>query len=89
MYINNNKRKLDSRDLDTLQNAEYFTCIYYRPRGKSIRSEFKTYKDAYRYGFKTGYCGQNTRTMDHKTYKKKFMFYAVAGTSQTFIGGLK
>ena len=46
MYINNKKRKLDSRDLDTVANAEYFTCIYYQSQGRSLRSEFNTYKHA-------------------------------------------
>ena len=69
MYINNKKRKLDSRDLDTVQNAEYFTCVYYRPRGQSTREEYKTYKEAY--------------------LRALFMFYAVKGTSQCHIGGLK
>ena len=110
MYINNNKRKLDSRDLDTVQNAEYFTCVYYKPQGQSIRFEFRTYKQALEYAkrlFKNrekfiahAYC-----TPSDKFYKnrekllnlieqntidqRKFMFYAVKGTSQTFIGGLK
>ena len=47
MYINNQKRKLDPRDLDTICNADYFTCIYYKPQGKRIREEHKTYKKAY------------------------------------------
>ncbi len=46
MYINNKKRKLDAFDLDVLQNADYFTCVYYKPRDKSLRIEYGTYKEA-------------------------------------------
>tara|TARA_Y100000114_G_C11601314_1_gene250572 strand:- start:5 stop:322 length:318 start_codon:yes stop_codon:yes gene_type:complete len=82
MYINNQKRKLDPRDLDTVENAEYFTCIYYKPQGQSIREEHKTYKKAY--------IRAKAMTLAPMNWnKKKFMFYAVKGTSQTFIGGLK
>jgi len=82
MYINNNKRKLDSRDLDTLQNADYFTYVYYRPQGRSIRKERKTYAEAYK-------SAKIMATSLLNCNKRKFMFYAVKGTSQTFIGGLK
>ena len=82
MYINNKKRKLDKLDLDVLQNAEYFTCVYYKSRGQSIREEHKTYRKAYLKAI--------CMTMSPFNFeKKKFMFYAVKGTSQTFIGGLK
>ena len=95
MYINNKKRKLDSRDLDTVANAEYFTCIYYQSQGKSLRSEFNTYKRAYSYALTLSKC--NIVSADNyesnwisKGYdKRKFMFYAVKGTSQCHIGGLK
>jgi len=82
MLINNKKRKLDKLELDVLQNADYFTCVYYRPRGQSKRIQFKSYKKAYQFGcqFVSG---------SKIVYKSKIMFYAVKGTSQTFIGGLK
>ena len=86
MYINNKKRKLDSRDLDTVANAEYFTCIYYQSQGKSLRSKFNTYKRAYSYALTLSKCN----IVGADNYKKrKFMFYAVKGTSQCHIGGLK
>ena len=85
MYINNKKRKLDSRDLDTVQNADYFTCIYYQSQGKSLRSEFNTYKDAYQFAS----WRNNTKIGGQILDKRKFMFYAVKGTSQCHIGGLK
>jgi len=84
MYINNQKRKLDPRDLDTVENAEYFTCIYYKTRGQSKRIQFKSYKEAYRFACRFIYASTN-----EIFYKRKIMFYAVKGTSQTFIGGLK
>mgnify|MGYP003118495964 CR=1 FL=1 len=84
MYINNKKRKLDSRDLETVQDADYFTCVYYRPRGQSKRIQFKSYKKAYQFG-----CRFTRATTNEIWYKRKIMFYAVKGTSQTFIGGLK
>jgi len=86
MYINNKKRKLDSRDLDTVQNADYFTCVYYKSRGHSYRSEFNTYKEAYRFAS----WRNSTKCGDQIFFdKRKFMFYAVKGTSQCHIGGLK
>ena len=82
MYINNQKRKLDPRDLETIQNADYFTCIYYKSQGKRIREEHKTYKKAY--------ISAKAMTLPPINWnKKKFMFYAVKGTSQVLIGGLK
>tara|TARA_Y100000356_G_C11230476_1_gene274687 strand:- start:478 stop:738 length:261 start_codon:yes stop_codon:yes gene_type:complete len=86
MYINNQKRKLDPRDLDTIQNADYFTCIYYRPQGRKMRSEFKTYSQAYFTALQTL---KHSKTSDEILQKRKFMFYAVKGTSQVLIGGLK
>lgn len=110
MYINAQKRKLDPRDLDTVANAEYFTCIYYKPQGQSIRFEFRTYKQALEYA-KRLFKNRETfiahayytpcdkfyenkekllNLIEHNTIdKRKFMFYAVKSTSQTFIGGLK
>jgi len=86
MYINNKKRKLDSRDLDTVANADYFTCIYYKSRGHSYRSEFNTYKEAYQFAS----WRNSTKCGDQIFFdKRKFMFYAVKGTSQCHIGGLK
>ena len=87
MYINNKKRKLDSRDLDTVANADYFTCVYYRPRGQSTREEYKTYKEAYLRALVLLY--KSTRVGGQDYDKRKFMFYAVKGTSQYHIGGLK
>ena len=108
MYINAQKRKLDPRDLDTVANAQWFTCIYYKPQGQSIR--FRAYKQALEYAkrlFKSretfiahAYCTPFDKfyknkekllnLIEHNTIdKRKFMFYAVKGTSQTFIGGLK
>ena len=112
MYINAQKRKLDPRDLDTVENAEYFTCIYFLPQGAKIRYEFKTYRDAYSFAInlfynqffdnsKAAYSelnenmwrdlteSFNTRRQGWKLEKRRFMFYAVKSTSQTFIGGLK
>jgi hypothetical protein len=84
MYINNKKRKLDAFDLDVLQNADYFTCVYYKPRDKSLRIEYGTYKEAYFHAL-----DMLKRYTTENYDKRKFMFYAVKGTSQTFIGGLK
>ena len=93
MYINNKKRKLDSRDLDTVANAEYFTCIYYKPKGQSKRTEFKTYKEAYKFAYILADTVCNPKTTTDCGYKiwdkRKIMFYAVKGTSQCHIGGLK
>jgi len=55
MYINNNKRKLDSRDLETVQDADYFTCVYYQPQGQKIRFDFREYKQAVQYARKVFY----------------------------------
>jgi len=110
MYINNKKRKLDKLELDVLQNAEYFTCVYYKPQGQSIRFEFRNYKQALQYANKLfrnkeTFIAHAYYTPCDKFYKnkekllnlieqntidqRKFMFYAVKGTFQTFIGGLK
>ena len=85
MLINNKKRKLDKLELDVLQNADYFTCVYYKTQGKSLRSEFNNYKDAYQFAAWRNKTKLGGQILD----KRKFMFYAVKGTSQTFIGGLK
>jgi len=87
MYINNKKRKLDSRDLDTVANADYFTCVYYKTKNRSLRSEHKTYKEAYLNALVMLY--NSTRVGGQDLDKRKFMFYAVKGTSQCHIGGLK
>jgi len=87
MYINNKKRKLDLKDLDTVANADYFTCVYYQSQGKSLRSEFNTYKEAYLNALVMLY--NSTRVGGQDLDKRKFMFYAVKSTSQCHIGGLK
>ena len=110
MYINALKRDFDPRDLYTVEHADYYTCIYYRPQGQSIRFEFRTYKQAFEYAkrlFKNRetFIAHAFYTPCDKFYdnkekllnliehnnidKRKFMFYAVKGTSQVLIGGLK
>ena len=82
---------IDSKLLDNmiekfyeLQNADYFTCVYYRPRGQSKRMQFKSYKEAYQFA-----CQFTCASTNEIYYKNKIMFYAVKGTSQCHIGGLK
>jgi hypothetical protein len=84
MYINNKKRNLTDRELAVLSAPDYYTCIYYKSAaaGGSIREEFKTYKQAY--------TKAKAMTLPPINWdKRKFMFYAVKGSSSTFIGGLK
>lgn len=71
MYINNSKRKYNPRELSAFDKSTFFTCIDWKPKGRKVRHECKTYKDALKLAKRILLNNANS----------KILIYAVSGTN--------
>jgi hypothetical protein len=79
MFINNEKRNYNLRELSAFQRPDYFTCIDWKPLGRKIRYEAPDYKEALR----------KAKELIGKDNKVKVLIYVVRGSNYAFVNSQK